>query len=219
MTLGYVRYAVLIRPSNSNNLTLELTPRNIENIGVGIRLICRTLTDKDVPPIVKSEQIDETPGAQHAFFLANEQQKQLGKMRTVSFYVGENGFPMKPFRIHIYKADGTSHSPNTDLLDEQVFIKATKGGEWYTVDLSRYNIAAPQNGYFVAMEYVKPTSTLPQPAMDNYTASGHIMRPTFEFRKSIAWRYLPEKGWNLFPPTNGSRRYNAMVKAEVEVIE
>ena len=187
MTLGYNRHAVLVEPGKAENLCIGLSPRPaglITDCPVGP---CKTAR-KSSPP-AKDEIIAGLPGTQYAFFIMNDKRRQHRKMRSVSFYIGENGLPMEPFRIRIYKADGANHSPNTDLLNERVFLTATRAGEWYTIDLTRYNIATPKEGYYVALEFGKSANALSQPALENYTPSGQLMRPTFEFNKSITWRY------------------------------
>ena len=216
MTLGYDRCAVFIKNNISDVLTIELTHRNVEILGIGGKLICRPLTDKDLKPIIKSEQIAGTSGTQYAFFIANEKQNKLGKLRTVSFYIGENGFPMEPFRIRIYKADGNYYSPKTDLLNVRVFLTATRAGEWHTSDLSRYSIDVPEHGFFVALEFGKPDNTFSQPVLEDYVASGLILRPDFRVNKSRIWNCALGSSWRLFSQPVGTSRYNAMVKAEVE---
>jgi hypothetical protein len=56
--------------------------------------------------------------------------------------------------------------------------------------------------------------------MDDYTPYGQIMRPTFEFKESRTWNYSMGKGWSLITAANGQGlRYNAMIKAEVDMIK
>ena len=219
MTLGYDRYAAFIENNNAEKLTISLTHRNYENLESSVRFICRRLTDKDIRPIDKIEQIKTTPGTQYAFFIGNEKRKNIGELKAVSFYIGENGFPMQPFRIRLYKADGTAHAPSSDLMNGQVFITAEQGGEWYTWDLSTLNISVPNEGCFVGMEFGNPTNHVSQPALPQYSPSGFIMRPAFEIKKSEVWRLTEDKGWYLLPPSGLSRRYNAMVKIEVEELK
>src|SRR6476469_6045650 len=223
VALGYGRRAVLVKRGVAvASLTIELPKRavalgnvtvkagKVKNLGLGSR--------SDDPG---EGMIQGLPGSQYAFFVKNEKKKRLGNVRTVSFYIGENGFPREPFRVRIYKADGNYNSPNTDLLTENVVVSASRGGEWYTIDLSTYNIPAPEEGFFVAMEWIvggdKFYSTN---FMDNYTPYGQIMRPTFEFKESRTWSYTIGKGWNLLTLANGNgQRYNAMIKAEVDMIK
>ena len=122
--LGYNRRAIAVkRGVNLENLVIELPKRaialqgvtvksgKIKNLGLGSR--------ENTPG---EGMIQGLPGSQYAFFVKNDKQKKLGNVRTVSFYIGENGFPREPFRVRIYKADGNYNSPNTDLLTENVVV-------------------------------------------------------------------------------------------------
>ena len=221
--LGYNRRAIAVkRGVNLENLVIELPKRaialqgvtvksgKIKNLGLGSR--------ENTPG---EGMIQGLPGSQYAFFVKNDKQKKLGNVRTVSFYIGENGFPREPFRVRIYKADGNYNSPNTDLLTENVVVSAPAGGQWYTVDLTPYNIVAPEEGFFVAMEWVvSGDKFFATNFMDNYTPYGQIMRPTYEFKESRTWNYTIGRGWNLITAANqNGLRYNAMIRAEVDMIK
>ena len=223
VALGYARRAVLVkRGVNIASLTIELPKRavalanvtvragKIKNLGLGAK--------SDNPG---EGMIQGLPGSQYAFFVKNDKKKRLGNVRTVSFYIGENGFPREPFRVRLYKADGNYNAPNTDLLTENVVVSAPQGGQWYTVDLTPYNIIAPEEGFFVAMEWVvSGDKFFATNFMDDYTPYGQIMRPTYEFKESRTWNYTMGKGWSLITASNGQGlRYNAMIKAEVDMIK
>ena len=223
VALGYGRRAVLVKRGVAvASLTIELPKRavalgnvtvkagKIKNLGMGSR--------SDDPG---EGMIQGLPGSQYAFFVKNEKKKRLGNVRTVSFYIGENGFPREPFRVRLYKADGNYNAPNTDLLTENVVVSAPQGGQWYTVDLTPYNIIAPEEGFFVAMEWVvSGDKFFTTNFMDDYTPYGQIMRPTYEFKESRTWNYTMGKGWSLITASNGQGlRYNAMIKAEVDMIK
>ena len=223
VALGYARRAVLVKKGVALvDLTIAVPKRavalsngvvkggKIKNLGLGAK--------SDNPG---EGMIQGLPGSQYAFFVKNEKNKRLGNVRTVSFYIGENGFPREPFRVRLYKADGNYNSPNTDLLTENVVVSAPQGGQWYTVDLTPYNIMAPEEGFFVAMEWVvSGDKFFATNFMDDYTPYGQIMRPTFEFKESRTWNYSMGKGWTLITAANSSGlRYNAMIKAEVDMIK
>ena len=223
VALGYARRAVLVkRGAAVPNLTIEVPKRAVElsnvvvkagkvkNLGLGAR------TNDPGEGMIQG-----LPGSQYAFFVKNDKQKRLGNVRTVSFYIGENGFPREPFRVRLYKADGNYNAPNTDLLTENVVVSAPQGGQWYTVDLTPYNIMAPEEGFFVAMEWVvSGDKFFATNFMDDYTPYGQIMRPTFEFKESRTWNYSIGKGWSLITAANSQGlRYNAMIKAEVDMIK
>ena len=222
MTLGYDRAAIFIKRGSTEDLIVELKKRVIElgNVVVkGGKVKNLELGSSSNNP--GEGMIQGLPGSQYAFFVKNDKKKRLGNVRTVSFYIGENGFPREPFRVRIYKADGNYNAPNTDLLTENVVVSAPQGGQWYTVDLTPYNISAPEEGFFVAMEWVvSGDKFFATNFMEDYTPYGQIMRPTFEFKESRTWSYTIGKGWNLLTLANGQgRRYNAMIKAEVDMIK
>ena len=210
-TLGYGRRALLIEQGKAENISVELSRQQLP--GFISCPVVPYVVDKNAPSIATA------PGTQFAFFIGNDKRKQPRKMRSVSFYIGENGLPMETFRIRIYTADDKNHPPAADLLTEPVFLTASKGGQWYTSDLSRYNIAVPKEGFFVALDFRPSAEQTTQPNLAEYAPSGQIMRPAFDFKDSSMWAYSPEKGWYLFPQSSSSRRYNAMVKVEVEPSE
>ena len=222
MTLGYIPTTVAIRKGRSENLTIELQKRVIELKEV----VVKGGKIKNLELGTRASRPDEgmiqgQAGSQYAFFVKNDKQKRLGNVRTVSFYIGENGFPREPFRVRLYKADGNYNAPNTDLLTENVVVSAPQGGQWYTVDLTQYNVVAPEEGFFVAMEWIVGGDKFYSANfMDNYTAYGQVMSPTFEFKESRTWSYTIGKGWNQLTLANGQgKRYNAMIRAEVDMIK
>ncbi|HEX8429002.1 carboxypeptidase-like regulatory domain-containing protein [Hymenobacter sp.] len=223
LALGYKRVAVLVKRGNANlaDLIIEVPKRVVElaNVTVkGGKIKDLSLGSKSATP--GEGMIQGMPGSQYAFFVKNDKNKKLGNVRSVSFYIGENGFPREPFRVRLYKADGNYNSPNTDILTENVVVSAPKGGEWYTIDLTPYNIEAPTEGFFVAMEWiVSGDKFYTTNFMDTYTPYGQIMRPTFEFKESRTWSYTMGKGWSLLTLASNGQRYNAMIKAEVDQIK
>ncbi len=160
-------------------------------------------------------------GAQFALLMQPSPKRRLGTIRSVSFFIGENGFPKEYFRVRIYRADGPNHSPGTNLLTENIVVKAPGGGQWFTVDIPTYNVQAPSEGFFVAMEWILGAGMLKNPCYssfsDSYTPCGQVMRPTYEFRQSLTWSYTIGKNWNQITVANSKgHRYNAMIRAEIE---
>ena len=219
LALGYKRTALYVkRGTNMEEIIIQLPKQNIllsevkVNSG-GIKPL-QLGAHSNSPG---SGMIQGMPGSQYAFYCKNDKKKSLGVIRTVSFYIGENGFPREPFRVRIYKADGNYDAPNSDMLTESVIVSAARGGEWFTIDLSPYNLVAPPEGFYVAMEWiVSGDKFYTTNFMDNYTPYGQILRPTFEFKDSRTWSYAIGRGWNLVTLANSGARFNAMVKAEVD---
>ena len=222
MALGYFRKAVLVKPGiKVQDMIIEVPKRAIALGEVkvqGGKVKGLDLGSRSNNP--GEGMIQGMPGSQYAFFVKNDKGKNLGNVRSVSFYIGENGFPREPFRVRLYKADGNYNSPNTDLLTENIVVSAPKGGEWYTIDLTEYNIEAPKEGFFVAMEWiVSGDNFYTTNFMDNYTPYGQILRPTFEFKEARTWNYTMGRGWSLITLANNGMRYNAMIRAEVDQIK
>jgi hypothetical protein len=224
MALGYKHMAVLVKRGQAQASMVIEVPRmaialsnvtvkggKVKNLGLG------ATSNRPGEGLMQGQ-----PGSQCAFFIKNDKNHRLGNIRSVSFYIGENGFPREPFRVRIYKADGNYNSPNTDILTQSVVVSSPAGGQWYTVDLTSYNVMAPEEGFFVAMEWiVSGDKFFKTDFMDeNYTPFGQIMRPTFEFKESRTWNYTIARGWNQLTLANGQgQRYNAMIKAEVDMIK
>ena len=219
MALGYKHMAVLVKRGQAQGAMVIEVPRmaialanvtvkggKVKNLGLG------ATANRPGEGLLQGQ-----PGSQCAFFIKNDNNHRLGNIRSVSFYIGENGFPREPFRVRLYKADGNYNAPNSDMLGESVIVSAARGGEWFTVDLTSYNIPAPEEGFYVAMEWiVSGDKFYTTNFMDNYTPYGQILRPTFEFKDSRTWSSAIGRGWNLVTLANGNSCLNAMIRAEVD---
>jgi hypothetical protein len=219
MALGYKRTALLVkRGATMEDLIIEMPKQAVQLANVQVeasKVKALTLGCRSNSP--GAGMIQGMPGSQYAFMVKNEKGKKLGYIRSVSFYIGENGYPREPFRVRLYKADGNYSAPNTDMLTDNVVVSAARGGEWFTVDLTSYNIPAPEEGFYVAMEWiVSGDKFYTTNFMDNYTPYGQILRPTFEFKESRTWNYTIGRGWSLITLANSGSRYNAMIRAEVD---
>ena len=154
------------------------------------------------------------PGSQFALQVISPRGVALGNIRSVSFFIDAQGAPQQPFRVHLYQVDKASGIPGTDLLTPPLIVAAPTGGQWFDIDVSTYRIPAPSAGFFVAMEWIESAE---KPGTSG-VGLDHVLRPTFEFRKSLTWSYTVGVGWNQLTLTNSTGRcYNAMIRAEVEV--
>jgi hypothetical protein len=219
MALGYKRTALFVKRGGTMEEVILQIPKQ------PIQLANIVVEASKVRPLMLGARngspgagmIQGMPGSQYAFLCKNEKARKLGFIRSVAFFIGENGFPREPFRVRLYKADGNYNAPNSDMLGESVIVSAARGGEWFTVDLTSYNIPAPEEGFYVAMEWiVSGDKFYTTNFMDNYTPYGQILRPTFEFKDSRTWSYAIGRGWNLVTLANGGSRFNAMMRAEVD---
>ncbi|WP_164851276.1 carboxypeptidase-like regulatory domain-containing protein [Larkinella soli] len=75
-----------------------------------------------------------------------------GYLHQVRYLVARGGVPTAPFRVRVYAC--TEGAPGEDLLPESVVTAARRGNSWCEIDLSRYGIRFPEEGLFVAMEWL-----------------------------------------------------------------
>lgn len=125
------------------------------------------------------------------------------------------------FLLHFYEvtADG---SPGNDLTKENRVVTAKKGKENTTVKLSDYDLRIPENGIFVAVEWLiieenkyDFSSTIKDVASGSYTVSnfsGIRYEPrvgTVPSDESTSWRFTMGR-WSRFdrPNTSGIEKYN-----------
>jgi hypothetical protein len=96
-------------------------------------------------------------GNQLAVYIANDE-KVVGYISSVSYYITKNGVPNAPFRVRIYDFDSLSNGPGADILTQNLIISAKKAG-WFEIDLATYKLQIPPDGFFVAIEWVETSPT------------------------------------------------------------
>ena len=217
--VGYARKTIAYAPSANQDLTIELN-RKQGFLTDGSLLVGEPkivlLGSRSTKP--GAGMIQGMPGTQYALLCKNDKDKKLGFIRSVSFYIAENGLPRAQFRVRLYRADGAANGPASDMLSESIMASAAAGGQWFTVDLTSYTIRAPKEGFYVAMEWV-PEGHDRFAFIDTlgpYTPHGQVLRPTFEFKESRTWNYTIGRGWSLITLASNGARYNVMIRAEVE---
>ena len=220
--LNYLPHTIRLSSSQLTDSTLRL--EKVPPVLEAGPLIGAKVTLQQVGAQAKKPgegMIQGLTGAQFALFMQPSRKQQLGIIHSVSFFISENGYPKEPFRVRIYQADGPNHSPGTNLLTENIVVKASDGGQWFTVDISKYHVKAAPEGFLVAMEWLYGAGYIfHYPHFDDSSSIyGQVLRPTFEFKESLTWNYTIGKGWTLITLANSQcRRYNAMIKAEVETL-
>ena len=98
----------------------------------------------------------DTHGQQVALFIDNKK-KLDGYIRKVSYHLSKKGNVEAPFRVRILDVDTLTQAPGRDLLQEILVIQPPQNTDgWYDVDLLKYNIQVPANGFFVAIQGIFP---------------------------------------------------------------
>lgn len=170
----------------------------------------------------------DTHGQQTAFYIQNETKKS-GSLLSVSFYLSKKGNTDAPFRVHIYAPDSISGKPGEELLPEMVIMKPDHGKGWFKVDLSRYKIALPNDGIFVAIEGIFP-GDYDMTSDDGFLTSfaeteaipDEFERETISYGQQIGfsggmnftWHYSIDRKWFQLK----KKHFNAMISAEFKII-
>lgn len=92
-------------------------------------------------------------GFQTALFVKNPT-KATGLIQNVEFFLHKEGLANAPFRVRLYAANAAG-MPSKDLIHENVIVDYGKNGAWVKVDLKKYQIDYPSNGFFIAMEWLQ----------------------------------------------------------------
>ena len=160
-----------------------------------------------------------------------------GLIQSVRFYLtdnklygscGEDGI-RAPFRVRVYAADGENGTPGTDLLIESVVTTAAKVG-WHEVDLNKFQLRTPKEGFFVAMEWLYTDAvfscerTFTIKATNEKRVSycyGQILGGYKNDTPKSTWNLKTGKPWSIFSITFPNKRMkegnqNAAIQAMVQ---
>jgi hypothetical protein len=154
-------------------------------------------------------------------------------IKSVSFHIEKKtrGFKRAntPFRIRIYGVDTISRGPGQDLIIEDLIVSGPKKGGWFTVDVSSYQIPVPENGFFVAMEWIYTDDKYSYTYVNKYknnvteTRYGQTLSMFFGNKESISWINPLGKKWikeeiSLPLIGKGLKKVNAAIYCEIEFV-
>jgi len=155
------------------------------------------------------------PGSQMAFLIRDTTARQPRKLRALTLRVGKQGFPREPFRIRIYRYNGSGQPPGEDLLTENIGWSPPQEGV-YSVDYLPYEVMLPAEGFFIAVEYAFDLHFLPNP-IEPYVPTGLVLRPPCAFASTCTWVSVTGKEWHRATASeNCWPRYESAISAEVE---
>ena len=185
--------------------------------------------------------VDEDKGGSYPGLIIGEQIAVYMKPKTdypaiikfVSFHIEKKtrGFKRAntPFRIRIYGVDTISRGPGQDLIIEDLIVSGPKKGGWFTVDVSSYQIPVPENGFFVAMEWIYTDDKYFYTYINKYnnnmkeTKYGQSLHIYWWNKESISWRNPLGKKWikdEISIPLigKGLKKANAAIYCEIEFV-
>jgi hypothetical protein len=132
-------------------------------------------------------------GDKVALYISNKK-KHTGFIKNIQYYIVKKGNnPTNKFRVHIYAVDSITNGPGKELLPESIFCNAKEGDEWVIIDILKYNIKYPPNGFFIGLEYLTNNrddkNTYPYIEQNNVML-GYSME---KFRLDLGWQYYSKR--------------------------
>ena len=165
----------------------------------------------------------DTQGQQTALFIVNKKEKK-GTISSVSYYLSKKGNTGSPFRVRIYERDSLSLKPGRDLLKEVIIAKPDIKGGWFKIDVSQFDIEAPVEGFFVAIEGIFPNDFLSESSdfIDVTEPTDNDVPNTISYGQKLGysnkngentWHYSLAHTWFQLE----SQNYNVMISAEIQI--
>lgn len=155
-------------------------------------------------------------GTQIAVYFSNSQQK-AGYIKNIAYYIGSDGIPDTKFRVRMYHADGKDGAPGSDLLIENVVVHAKNGEEWVNINIAKYGLEVPPDGFFVAMEWLPENSPKAEYGVGHIR--GQVLCAVLESRKSddITWScdFLSGEWKKHSKSAEQNNTISAMIRAKV----
>ncbi|MEM6379661.1 MAG: hypothetical protein AAF705_15775, partial [Bacteroidota bacterium] len=140
-------------------------------------------------------------GLQVAVFMANPNQLK-GVIQSISYFIVKDRKYKAPFRVRLWAVDEDGR-PGKDLLTENIIIQAQTPDAWLTVDLEKYQIPIPENGYFAGLETIytkkkyqfKAVHDAPGHPKEIFVCQGPVLATNFEEPVHLTWLGRLGKDW------------------------
>ncbi len=123
---------------------VHISSRDFKKISMG--------NDRNIPA---GSLYMDTNGQQAALFVENDK-NVVGKILAINYFLSSHGNTDAPFRVRLYSVDTTNGSPGVDLIQQLIVVKPDIRRGWYSIDIRKFDINVPANGFFIAMEGVFP---------------------------------------------------------------
>ena len=224
--LGYETSKLLIKDfisSNPYNIELERKEYEIDEAKVyaekiRARIEKKGFYKKEAMGIFGTSGIS---GYEVAVFIDNSKEKS-GKIKKLYYFIHKQGRPTDKFRIHVYSAINKDTEPQDELLPESILVSAEKGNSWVEVDIEKYNIDYPKNGFFVALEFLKDPDAIVEYKKSGFNVSGDKLNLGMNGEKSnqgYTWTYnFIERKWTQkLPKKKNVIIGNAMIASEIKI--
>lgn len=75
-----------------------------------------------------------------------------GYIKKIRVGISKHGKPTTPFGVRLMTVNPLDQSPENYIIDSLFIIAAPKGNDWAELDISKFGIDIPQEGFFVVLE-------------------------------------------------------------------
>lgn len=140
-----------------------------------------------------------------------------GILKSVGVYITKHGKPQATLQIRLFKVCQDSLYPGDDIIKEPILISGSDGGKWEDIDISKYHIPIPRNGFFLGVERVKTSEDYYFKGPFNDECYGPVLGHTSEFDKCITFFKLPGMYWYNVNGGGGLDFFNLMARARFKV--
>jgi hypothetical protein len=144
-----------------------------------------------------------------------------GYIHKVGYWISRLGKHKTPFRVRIYK--NQNGMPGEDLLQENLIVHARKGNNWFDIDVSKYNIPIPNEGFFISMEWIysanpKYSYEVTWPNKKVITHFGQNIGRAIEFNENLSRIRNNGGQWRIY---NADMQpvINPMMRVQIQIYE
>lgn len=126
-------------------------------------LISKKLEEKylEVNPINKKDVVSGLPGFEYPiivalFFPYETVYQSTENLNSIKLYIKQSWFyksrPSK-FRLRLFSV-GNDGFPDRDMVSESIIVETSKNQKEIAIDVSKYNLVFPKNGFYVGLEWL-----------------------------------------------------------------
>jgi hypothetical protein len=152
-----------------------------------------------------------------ALFIENKAKKR-GVLQSISFFIAKSGIFNAPFRLRIYK--NNKGVVSDELILDDIFLTGYQKNDWNTFDISKYKTDFPEEGCFVAIEWMNISCSKYHYDLDDKAKGlGMTIGLTDSVTDIISYKRYNHKAWekNGYIFWNGFRLldYHPMINIDV----
>lgn len=132
--------------------TIFLRPNVIQLDEVSIGQKKYTKTKLSIPSYTIYDQYATFLNSKYAVFIPNLDNK-IGYISELEYHLTDNSHGIEmPFKANVYSKSSTKNIPDKALIEDDLIVFNPKRKRKVVVDISKYNIDLPKEGFFIVLE-------------------------------------------------------------------